>query len=1487
MRGVVVSGGRVLAAVLSVLLIAPVWVGAGAGSAVADTVPPDPGTPATVSADALPTVQVDGVVWTQTVIGNTVYAGGRFTTARPAGAAPGVSTTPRGNLLAYDIRTGALVTSFAPVLNGQVLGLAGSPDGSRLYVAGEFTTANGVNRYRVAAFNTATGALITTFAPQLDFRARALAVTNTTVYVGGAFNTANGNARTRLAAFQASNGALLPWAPAANAQVLAMVMAPDQSKVIVGGQFTQISGNDAYGMGALDPVTGAVLPWAANQVVRDAQTQGAIYSLSTDGTKIYGTGYSYNLAEANMEGNFAADPATGNIVWIADCHGDHYSNFPVNGVVYTVGHAHYCGNIGGFPQTNPWTFNHALALSAEPTGIVKPDPMGYPSFAGQPAPSLLTWFPRFEIGNVTGQNQAAWNVSGNKDYVVMGGEFPRVNGVAQQGLVRFATRALAPNQQTPVLKGATFLPSVASLTTGTVRVAWQANWDRDNELLTYKLIRNSNAAAPVFETTARSTFWDRPTMGFTDRNLVPGQRYTYRLSVTDGTGNTVLGDNVAVTVASSGSLSTYAQTVLDDGAATYWRLNESSGNTAFDWVGFNDGLLGTDVTRGAGGAIIGDGNTATSFNGTDAAQSATRTSQPGPDNYTLEAWVKTTSTSGGKIIGFGDNPSGNSGAYDRHIYMTNSGRIVYGVYNNGFHAVGGPTAYNDGEWHHVVATLGSGGMVLYVDAKRVGRDSGTTAGHPYSGYWRLGGDNLNGWPDQPSSFNFQGAVDEVAIYDSALTSTQVGKHYTDSGRSLTTGVRPADVYGGTIFDASPDFYWRMGEASGSVAEDTTANDVDGMYTGGTSLGSTGGVAGTSNTAVTLDGTNGLVSSVLGMPAPNGYSEELWFKTTTTSGGKLIGFGSEQIAGSGSYDRHVYMFDDGRLRFGAYQDGLHMIDTPESYNDGDWHYLVATQGAAGMKLYVDGLLVGTDPQPTAVNYAGYWRVGGDTTWGGNSSNYFAGTVDEVAIYSSVLSGSDVADHFVKGGGSLPNVAPTAEFTSEIEHLDVDFDASESADSDGTVDSYAWDFGDGDLGSGKTPSHHYALAGDYSVTLVVTDNDGDTGSMSHQVTVTAPPPNVAPNAEFSSEIEFLDVDFDASGSADSDGTVDSYAWDFGDGDLGSGKTPSHHYALAGDYSVTLVVTDNDGDTGSMSHQVTVAAPPPNAAPTAAFTSDVDNLAVDFDGSGSADSDGTVDSYAWDFGDGDSGVGVTPSHTYDLAGEYTVTLVVTDNDGDTGTVSHPVTATVPPVFAADVFARTVSGGWGSADTGGAWTLTGGAANFSVGAGVGQMRMNSAGATSAASLNGVSSADTEVRVSVALDKAQTGGGTYVSVLGRKLGTAGDYRFRLRYLVGGGVTASLSRTVSGTETALTQVTVPGLTYALGEVLQLRVQVSGTSPTTLRAKVWRQGQTEPAAWLVTTTDSTPALQAAGAVGLLGYLSGTSTNAPLVARFDDFWAGPRP
>src|SRR5699024_8321594 len=104
----------------------------------------------------------------------TVYAGGSFANARPAGAAPGTNLTPRANLLSYNLTTGALNTGFAHTVNGAVQVVAKSPDGSRVYIGGDFTTVDGQTRQRIAAFNTATGALITTFAANVGARVKSI-----------------------------------------------------------------------------------------------------------------------------------------------------------------------------------------------------------------------------------------------------------------------------------------------------------------------------------------------------------------------------------------------------------------------------------------------------------------------------------------------------------------------------------------------------------------------------------------------------------------------------------------------------------------------------------------------------------------------------------------------------------------------------------------------------------------------------------------------------------------------------------------------------------------------------------------------------------------------------------------------------------------------------------------------------------------------------------------------------------------------------------------------------------------------------------------------------------------------------------------------------------------------------------------------------------------------------------------------------------------
>jgi PKD repeat protein len=295
---------------------------------------------------------------------------------------------------------------------------------------------------------------------------------------------------------------------------------------------------------------------------------------------------------------------------------------------------------------------------------------------------------------------------------------------------------------------------------------------------------------------------------------------------------------------------------------------------------------------------------------------------------------------------------------------------------------------------------------------------------------------------------------------------------------------------------------------------------------------------------------------------------------------------------------------------------------------------------------------------------------------------------------------------------------------------------------------------------------------------------------------------------------------------------------------------------------------------------STPPPaaNVAPVAAFTSSVSGLQASVNGSGSSDADGTIASYAWAFGDGVTASGATATHAYAAAGSYPVTLTVTDDDGATGVRTSSVTVTAPPastVIAADAFGRTVSGGWGSADTGGAWNLPG-AANSSVTGGQG-VQLLPVGTTTTATLAGVSSSATDLVVALGVDAVPVGGPVYASIGGRSVGS-GDYSARAVISVG-----KVDLILARSGTALVRATIPGVSLAAGEKLLVRVQVQGTSPTTLRARAWKASAAEPTTWLLTTTDSTAALQVPGGIRLSTYVSSAVTNGPATIRYDNLSA----
>jgi PKD repeat protein len=1456
-----------LAGLLSTMLIAGALGGLFTGTARADSVPADatdPATPATVTADALPTVQINGVVWSQVVVGNTVYVAGKFTAARPAGAAVGTNETTRNNLLAYDVRTGALITGFAPDLNGQARVVVASPDGSRIFVGGDFTVANGQPRYRFAAYNTATGALDPTFKPGFPSQVRAIVASGSTVYVGGTFDAVGSVVRNRLAAFSYPTGALLPWAPSADAQVNALELSPSGSKVIVGGSFTTLSGATARGLGAVDASSGAAVPFAAGTVVNNTGSSSAILSLSVDNDTVYASGYTFG--PGNLEGVVAADPDTGAVRWIDDCHGDTYSVWASGTAAYVAGHPHVCSNIGGWPQTDPWSFYRGIAFSKAATGTVGTETG---NFAGQPAPSLLNWFPTIDAGTYTGQSQGPWSVDGNSQYVVYGGEFPTVNGVAQQGLVRFAVPSIAPNKVGPQGNDQ-LIPTLTSLAPGTVRVGWQTTWDKDNANLTYRIYRDGDTTTPVYQSTRTSTFWNRPTAAFTDSGLSAGT-HRYRLTVTDPTGNQVTTAYSSIDVtAGTATKRPYGDAVLADGAQDHWPLGESSGTTAYDYAATQDATIGTGVTLAQAGAITNDPNTAARFNGSTSGLVATQAKINGPNTFSIEAWVQTTSKTGGKIVGFGDKNTGSSGSYDRHVYMDTSGRILFGVYPGAIRTVTSTARFNDGAWHHVVATLSRSGMALYVDGKLVGSRTDTTTGQTYSGYWRIGGDET--WS---GGKYFNGRIDEVAIYPTALTADRVAGHYTLGTTGTATNVAPTAAFTSTSADLTASF-----DAAGSTDPDGTITSVswafgDGATATGTTASHTYAAAGTYSVTATVTDDDGATATTtrtvtVTAPVPN-VAPTAAFTPTATDLAVTVD-GSASADSDGTVAGYAWDFGDGSKGTGA--------TASHTYTEAGTYQVALTvtddDGATGTST--QAVTVTAPVVPTTFVSDAFGRTA--TTGLGTAD--LGGAWSVPAASASVSGGVGHVVVKTAGGSSWATL-------NGVSQTDVALQASLSLPKMPTGGgTYVY------LVSRHVGNSDYYTAvrfvADGRVQLQLTRRTS--GSETTLRTVTVPGITYTPGT-------VLQVRFDTSGTATT--TLNAKAWVAGSAEptawqatatdttaalqrAGSVGIVNYVSASATAVPVTVDLDDVWAGAAGTAPSATPTPAPVNSAPTAAFTSTVKDLAVTVDGSASADSDGTVAGHGWDFGDGSTGTGATASHTYTAAGTYQVTLTVTDDKGATATSTKAVAVTAPvvgTVFASDAFERTAATGFGPADLGGAWTVP--AASSSVSGGAGHLVVKTAGGSTWATLNGVSQTDVALQAALSLDQVPTGGGTYVYLVSRHVGNT-DYYTAVRFVADGRVQLQLTRRVAGVETTLRAITVPGITYTPGTVLQVRFDTGGAGTTTLKAMAWVDGTTEPATWQVTATDTTAALQQPGSIGIVGYVSGSATTVPVTVNVADLWAG---
>ncbi len=268
----------------------------------------------------------------------------------------------------------------------------------------------------------------------------------------------------------------------------------------------------------------------------------------------------------------------------------------------------------------------------------------------------------------------------------------------------------------------------------------------------------------------------------------------------------------------------------------------------------------------------------------------------------------------------------------------------------------------------------------------------------------------------------------------------------------------------------------------------------------------------------------------------------------------------------------------------------------------------------------------------------------------------------------------------------NIAPTISLpvaTTEV-HVgqEVTFTA-QGSDADGTVESYDWDFGDGNTEEGgeSTAVHTYDNPGTYIVLVTVIDNEG-ASSVSNPVEITVSE-YLGPVAEFrwapeapavGGEVTFTDESATPTGT-----TITKWSWDFDDDGTedSSEQNPKHTYNAAGTYTVSLTVTNSNAQTDTVPHDVEVSA----AKPTADFdyspaTPDIGDT-VTFTDKSTAAGEATIESWSWNFGDGQTTTVKNPTHTFDTMGTYTVSLTVTASNDQTSNVYTEQIVVGPPVM------------------------------------------------------------------------------------------------------------------------------------------------------------------------------------------------------------------
>jgi len=445
----------------------------------------------------------------------------------------------------------------------------------------------------------------------------------------------------------------------------------------------------------------------------------------------------------------------------------------------------------------------------------------------------------------------------------------------------------------------------------------------------------------------------------------------------------------------------YRDEPLADNPVGYWRLGEATGtSTAFDSKATNQGLYVNGPTLAQTGGLNLDADTAVGFDGVnDRADLGDVHGFTGTSPFTLEAWLKpgTPIDEYRRVIAKeGSNKAGWHLYLQATSFSTPNG-IAFGRCDaaGACDAVGSGFGLQAGTWYHVAVTYDGANLRIYVNGTLTQTTASTRSVGSNTAPLRFG--MSSSWTNAD---RYTGSMDEVAIYNGALSQARVQAHYL-YGRS----------YHDTVLDRSPVAYWRLGEASGSSAADQKAANP-GTYTNSPTLAQPGALAGDADTSVGFDGVDDYVSVPdAASLRPANITVEAWLKPATGSTDWASAL-MKTTPGTWGTGYGLYYRTAGTINFfvNGYTNGAVATTIPLN----EWTHVVGTYDGATVRLYTNGVLAASLAYSTAISHATTpLRIGEMHENTGNPLYFWKGGIDDVALYSTALTATQVRLHYDSG------------------------------------------------------------------------------------------------------------------------------------------------------------------------------------------------------------------------------------------------------------------------------------------------------------------------------------------------------------------------------------------------------------------------------------------------------------------------------------------